>query len=342
MNIGKLGVTLLVVVFSFWDVVGSNYSRLIKTLDPKRDCMYQNLIKDKENKELSVQELEIIFNKKNIENKKYNTLELKNFLNKKNKYECTQQLKTCLDKKDINNKEKNIQELKRLFNKKNKENNIREFKLKTSVIGFLLGEKIPNIIKDGVDAYPVSFYNLGTNENFDRYQKIVQSKNIIGEENEEDDDFMNLNDKIIGDLTQEVINFSLRDFESIYRNYYCFGKADSRLDFIKKYAHLHAYKKFINILEKPEIIKFLIENGADPNQVDQFGKTLLHYACSNDCRDMALFLIKNGANVDKEDAWGKSPLYYAYINDHTILAKLLVDSNAKDLTGEKTIELNLY
>ncbi|EKD23482.1 MAG: hypothetical protein ACD_82C00009G0001, partial [uncultured bacterium] len=49
------------------------------------------------------------------------------------------------------------------------------------------------------------------------------------------------------------------------------------------------------INENKEIMQYLIDNGADINQiVDELGSTILHYACMDENLDLVKFIIENG------------------------------------------------
>ena len=54
-----------------------------------------------------------------------------------------------------------------------------------------------------------------------------------------------------------------------------------------------------------EVVKILIENGADINAPDYLGKIPLHYAASdNNNAEVVKILIENGANINAPDYKG--------------------------------------
>lgn len=79
-----------------------------------------------------------------------------------------------------------------------------------------------------------------------------------------------------------------------------------------------------------EIVKILIENGANPNIAsnNQFKVTPLHSACAISNYDIAEILIKNGADVNAKQMQSVTPLHSAAHNGQTKLVKLLIDNGA--------------
>ena len=57
--------------------------------------------------------------------------------------------------------------------------------------------------------------------------------------------------------------------------------------------------------------KELIDNSADVNEVDEFGRTPLHYAVVYSKIFIVHDLLKHGANVHAKDIHGKIPLDFA-------------------------------
>ena len=88
---------------------------------------------------------------------------------------------------------------------------------------------------------------------------------------------------------------------------------------------------------KPEIVKILIENGADVNWKDNYyGISILTNACiqTNMIKkntDIPRLLIENGADVNIHDKYGRSPIIYVCrenISTYYDLVKLLLDNGA--------------
>ena len=72
-----------------------------------------------------------------------------------------------------------------------------------------------------------------------------------------------------------------------------------------------------------DVIKFLIDSGADVNVKDQFGWFPLHHAASLAILDVEIlkYLIEKGADVNVLDDDGKTPFDYANDAKKEILRK---------------------
>jgi ankyrin repeat protein len=57
-----------------------------------------------------------------------------------------------------------------------------------------------------------------------------------------------------------------------------------------------------------EVVKFLIDSGADVSVAGNDGNTPLHYACEGGNLEVVKFLIDSGADVSALDKYGYSPL----------------------------------
>ena len=77
-----------------------------------------------------------------------------------------------------------------------------------------------------------------------------------------------------------------------------------------------------------EIIKFLIEKGADINAPDKGGQTSLMYAVQNNFIDIANLLIEKDANIDAQDNNGQTVLMFAIANNHLDSTRLLIKKGA--------------
>ncbi len=98
-----------------------------------------------------------------------------------------------------------------------------------------------------------------------------------------------------------------------------------------------------------DIIRLLINAGADVNVMDQMGSSLLHQAIEK--KNIEIFkmilsagmshlfhhllrstypLIYAGANVNVVDRYGETPLHLAVEKNNTVIIKLLVDAGADE------------
>ncbi|OQA91454.1 MAG: Ankyrin repeats (3 copies) [Elusimicrobia bacterium ADurb.Bin231] len=86
-----------------------------------------------------------------------------------------------------------------------------------------------------------------------------------------------------------------------------------------------------------DMIKLLVENGANINAVDAKGMSCLHYASQRGKTDIVKYLVGHGALVNIKDVLGRIPLHEAARNDFTEIVEFLVscgaDINAKDDRG---------
>ncbi|ORX65883.1 ankyrin, partial [Anaeromyces robustus] len=57
-----------------------------------------------------------------------------------------------------------------------------------------------------------------------------------------------------------------------------------------------------------DLVKYLIEHGADINKENEDGKTPLFWACESGNEDLVKYLIDLGADINKENEKGETPL----------------------------------
>lgn len=80
--------------------------------------------------------------------------------------------------------------------------------------------------------------------------------------------------------------------------------------------------------ENIEIAEFLIKNGIDVNTVEEdFGHSPLYKAAiTNNDLHMVKLLVENGANINQKDKYGESILYEATAYENIEIVKFLVDN----------------
>lgn len=80
-------------------------------------------------------------------------------------------------------------------------------------------------------------------------------------------------------------------------------------------------------VSKSKIVKYLLDNQADPNIQDKAGKTALMHACIHKAgHEVVGHLLSNGADPSLEDRSGASALVYAINADDKETLKLLLDA----------------
>ena len=94
-------------------------------------------------------------------------------------------------------------------------------------------------------------------------------------------------------------------------------------------------KKRNILIENRKEYKFVFEfhkliNIYDINSSDEYGNTLLTYACINGEFNVAKYLLKNGANPNCINRYKNTPLHYALSNKNYEIADLLIQNKAKD------------
>ncbi|KAL6635599.1 ankyrin repeat-containing domain protein [Neocallimastix sp. 'constans'] len=86
------------------------------------------------------------------------------------------------------------------------------------------------------------------------------------------------------------------------------------------------------------LVKYLVEHGADINKEYEYGTTVLFNACRNRNKDLVEYLVEHGADINKENKYGETALLIACGSGNIDLVKYLVehgvDINKKNKYGE--------
>ena len=77
-----------------------------------------------------------------------------------------------------------------------------------------------------------------------------------------------------------------------------------------------------------EIVKLLLENGAEVNVADRDGWTTLMKACFNGSTDTVELLLDGGADVHAQNRDGMTAFYMSCLHGNVSKAKLLLDRGA--------------
>lgn len=80
--------------------------------------------------------------------------------------------------------------------------------------------------------------------------------------------------------------------------------------------------------EDRHLIKFLVENGANPNAILNEGKTAMMFACQFGDIETVKLLLEAGAKINITNTFGESPLYIAVARNHIDVVKYLLEQGA--------------
>ncbi|KAI0444158.1 hypothetical protein F4803DRAFT_561045 [Xylaria telfairii] len=78
-----------------------------------------------------------------------------------------------------------------------------------------------------------------------------------------------------------------------------------------------------------EIVQLLLQNKANIEATNKFGKTPLHYAVSRGEKEIVQLLLQNKASVEVTDKVGKTPLCHAILHENEEIVRVLLKNGAK-------------
>ena len=92
-----------------------------------------------------------------------------------------------------------------------------------------------------------------------------------------------------------------------------------------------------------ELVRLLVNNGANINVSDEHRRTPLHWAAYHGFADVVVLLLGRGANAEARDDVGRRPLHLAAAAGSDDAVRLLlehgVDPNPRDETGKTPLDL---
>ena len=77
-----------------------------------------------------------------------------------------------------------------------------------------------------------------------------------------------------------------------------------------------------------DIVRLLLEHGADVNAQSQAGNTALIYACCGGYEEVVEMLVSTGAEIEAHNENGHTPLMEASSGGHVGVARMLLDQGA--------------
>ncbi|EGC2070961.1 hypothetical protein H8866_001513 [Campylobacter jejuni] len=152
-----------------------------------------------------------------------------------------------------------------------------------------------------------------SNFNFDKGSNIYYTSNALNE-------FLNWavgETKIYKDISPLAKIMSNKNYSVSYIQDFIFSNNPSQDDLT-----IALQAALLNQREK-EILELLIRFGA---RIDEGYESVIFYALEN--YENTNFLIQNGANVNQANAFGKTPLFYAIEFNRLDIIKLLLDNGA--------------
>lgn len=91
-----------------------------------------------------------------------------------------------------------------------------------------------------------------------------------------------------------------------------------------------------------DIAKLLLDNGANPNTVDDWGDTLLHICAEKGKSKLVKILLKAGANPNVRNSTGKTPLHLAALGNSVTIVKYLLEAGAETDVLDQNLQTPLH
>ncbi|WP_081099191.1 ankyrin repeat domain-containing protein [Leptospira weilii] len=102
---------------------------------------------------------------------------------------------------------------------------------------------------------------------------------------------------------------------------------DAGADILAKAIKVHKLEVGYSVLHYGrydlDVVKFLVESGADVNAVSSSGESPLFFAIWSRDPEIVKYLVAQGADVNHRDEFGKTALHHAVINENAKMAEIL-------------------
>ncbi|KAJ8119646.1 hypothetical protein ONZ43_g3450 [Nemania bipapillata] len=100
---------------------------------------------------------------------------------------------------------------------------------------------------------------------------------------------------------------------------------------LKKGAQINVAPRppLIYAVSYPDILRLLLDSGADVNAVDPLGNTAINSASQGGIIDSVKMLVEKGADVNHKNQYGWSPIFYVVCPHSSALTRLLAENGAK-------------
>ncbi|SBT77070.1 acyl-CoA-binding protein, putative [Plasmodium ovale] len=146
------------------------------------------------------------------------------------------------------------------------------------------------------ELFPQALENMNNNFSFDISKGVSKMKSFKENNNYEKDTIHESSNNLCDILCRNVVSANLDDIKKALKNYpYLINKKNTDGLTALHYACDRGYL---------EIVKFLVNQGADINVEDSYGDTAIHIAAYSEKSDIINYLTSIGADLNRKNADG--------------------------------------